>query len=72
MLLIANVVRIKELREKMGLNQKRLSEKAGLPANAIFRIEAGSYTLTQDLRAKAIANALGCPLEEIFMHPNQR
>lgn len=69
-MLVANVRRIKELREQLGLNQKRLSEKAGLPTNAIFRIEAGAYTLTQDLRAKAIADALGCPLEEIFVKPS--
>ena len=69
-MLVANAVRIKELRERLGLNQKRLSEKAGLPANAIFRIEAGTYTRTQDLRARAIADALGCPLEEIFVKPS--
>ena len=56
-MLIAKVDKIIELRKAHGLNQKRLSEKAGLPVNAVFRIETGAYTRTQDLRAKAIANA---------------
>jgi len=38
-LLIAKVEKIKEKRVALGLNQKALSEKAGLPVNAIFRIE---------------------------------
>lgn len=59
-MLIAKVDKIIELRKAHGLNQKRLSEKAGLPVNAVFRIETGAYTRTQDLRAKAIANALEC------------
>ena len=65
-MLIAKVDKIIELRKAHGLNQKRLSEKAGLPVNAVFRIETGAYTRTQDLRAKAIANALECKVEEIF------
>ena len=51
-MLIAKVDKIIELRKAHGLNQKRLSEKAGLPVNAVFRIETGAYTRTQDLRAK--------------------
>lgn len=50
-MLIAKVDKIIELRKAHGLNQKRLSEKAGLPVNAVFRIETGAYTRTQDLRA---------------------
>ena len=59
-MLIAKVDKIIELRKARGLNQKKLSEKAGLPVNAVFRIETGAYTRTQDLRAKAIASALEC------------
>lgn len=65
-MLIANVKKIVELRTARGLNQKALSEKAGLPVNAVFRIETGAYSRTQDLRARAIADALGCKVEEIF------
>ena len=53
-MLIAKVDKIIELRKARGLNQKKLSEKAGLPVNAVFRIETGAYTRTQDLRAKRI------------------
>ncbi len=65
-MLIAKVDKIVSLRQAQGLNQKGLSEKAGLPVNAIFRIETGAYTRTQSLRAKAIADALGCSVDEIF------
>ena len=65
-MLIAKVDKIIELRKARGLNQKKLSEKAGLPVNAVFRIETGAYTRTQDSRAKAIASALECKVEEIF------
>ena len=39
-MLIAKVDKIIELRKARGLNQKKLSEKAGLPVNAVFRIDA--------------------------------
>jgi len=70
-LLIAKVEKIKEKRVALGLNQKALSEKAGLPVNAIFRIERNAYTYTQELRAKAIATALQCDIEEIFENPTR-
>lgn len=59
-MLIAKVDKIIELRKAHGLNQKRLSEKAGLPVNAVFRIETGAYTRTQDLRAKIARNTQFC------------
>lgn len=71
-MLIAKVDKIIELRKAHGLNQKRLSEKAGLPVNAVFRIETGAYTRTQDLRAKV--NQYGkqhCTGKNLRPHPGR-
>lgn len=50
----------------INLNKKELSLKAGLPANAIGRIEKGENEQTHPLRARAIAEALHCRVEDIF------
>ena len=57
---------IKRRRLESGLNKKELSLKAGLPANAIGRIEKGESEQTHPLRARAIAEALHCGVEDIF------
>ena len=54
-------------REAMGLTRSALSRCAGLPPNALGRIERGETEYTYPIRAKAIAEALGCELEEIFL-----
>lgn len=54
-------------REAMGLTRSTLSRRAGLPPNALARIESGESKYTFPIRAKAIAEALGCELEEIFL-----
>lgn len=61
--------RLKDLREEKGLTQHQLSCIAGLPGNAIFRIENQCVKKTSILRAKAIADALGCPVEDMFVTP---
>lgn len=58
---------IRMRREAQGMSKKKLSEKAGLPYNAIYRIEAGESETTHPIRARAIAAALGCELEEVFI-----
>ena len=50
----------------INLNKKELFLKAGLPANAIGRIEKGENEQTHPLRARAIAEALHCRVEDIF------
>ena len=57
---------IKRRRLVNGLNKKELSLRAGLPANAIGRIEKGESERTHPLRARAIAEALHCGVEDIF------
>ena len=63
---IAKRDEIKHRRLESGLNKKELSLKAGLPANAIGRIEKGESEQTHPLRARAIAEALRCGVEDIF------
>jgi transcriptional regulator with XRE-family HTH domain len=54
------------LRTEAGLSLKKLSELAGLPSNAVFRIEKTKTGYTHPIRARAIAAALDCDLEKIF------
>ena len=63
---IAKREEIKRRRVERGLNRKELSLKAGLPANAVGRIEKGENEQTHPLRARAIAEALCCGVEDIF------
>lgn len=58
-------------REGKGMTQHQLSCDAGLPGNAIFRIENGCVQKTSSLRAQAIADALGCQIEDIFIIPGR-
>ncbi len=57
---------IKSRRLQLKLSQRQLSKKAGLPANAINRIERGTSSYIHPIRARAIATALGCKMAEIF------
>jgi len=58
---------IKRKREEAGLTKYGLAQKAGLPTNAIYRIESGSNDRIHPIRAKAIAEALGCSLDDVFV-----
>lgn len=66
MFVVADRDKIRELREKMGLSMWATAKKAGLPKNAVLRIESGEATRTNHLRAEAIAKALGVKPNEIF------
>lgn len=68
---MANRSEVRRRRIAAGLNQKELSIKAGLPVNAIFRIETGENQKTQFLRAREIARALGCQVHDIFFVPEK-
>nr|DAV84020.1 MAG TPA: helix-turn-helix protein [Caudoviricetes sp.] len=63
---IAKREEIERRRLASGLNKKELSLKAGLPANAIGRIERGESEQTHPLRARAISKALHCDVTDIF------
>lgn len=65
-MLIAKKDEIKKRRKKMKLSQRKLSTIAGLPVNAICRIEKENYSYTYPVRAKAIADALGCEVKDLF------
>lgn len=67
MFVTPKVSEIKTRREKMMYSQHQLSVKAGLGGCSISRIESRKTTKIHPLRAKAIAEALGCELEEVFI-----
>ena len=63
---IPKVNEIKRRRLESGYNCQELSLLAGLPKNAIYRIELDQSRYTYPIRARAIANALHCKVEDIF------
>lgn len=65
-MLIAKSNEIKKRRLQKKLSKSKLSLNAGLPANAICRIESNKHSYIYPIRAKAIANALDCKVEDIF------
>lgn len=66
MYLIPKVSEIKARRLAADLSQHGLSKKAGLGGQAINRIESGETTSVHPLRAREIAKALQCKVEDIF------
>ena len=65
-MLVAKKEEIKKKRLSLNLSQRQLSIKAGLPDNAICRIENENFNSIYPIRAKAIAEALNCSIQEIF------
>lgn len=63
---VPKVSEIQKRRMEAGLSCQKLSVMAGLPKNAIFRIELGQASYTYPIRARAIAKALHCKVEDIF------
>ena len=57
--------RIKHLREKAGLSQKRLAEILGIDQSAVARWETGENTPAAN-RIKPLADALGCTPGDLF------
>lgn len=53
-MLIAKKEEIKRRRKQKGFSQRQLSYKAGLPVNAVYRLEKENHSFTYPLRAKAI------------------
>lgn len=57
---------IKKRRTELNLSKSGLSRNAGLPSNAVSRIESNVCHYIHPIRAKAIAEALGCSLYDAF------
>lgn len=58
--------KVKAMREKSGLSQEALSEKAGVSRAIISRLESGENVVTTTDTLRKIANALNCSVSEIF------
>jgi len=58
-------IRIKEIREQVGMTQAELSEKSGLSQEHISRIENGKFTPNVKTADK-LAEALGVTLMDIL------
>ncbi|MGN5468074.1 helix-turn-helix domain-containing protein [Lactiplantibacillus plantarum] len=56
-------LRIRELRQKLGLSQSALADKSGVPQTTISAIESGT-NLTYET-AKKLAHALGVSTDEL-------
>lgn len=56
---------LRRKREENMLSQCRLSTLAGLPCNAIFRMETKDYKVSP-IRAWAVSRALKCDIFELF------
>lgn len=67
---VPKISRLREQREKCGLTRFALSKKIGMGGSALYRIEAGISPSVHGLTAKAIADALGCQVEDIFTIPS--
>lgn len=66
MLLKVDAAELQRQREQAHMTPYRLAKEAGLPINAIYRLEDGSTKMTNHLRAREIAKALHCKVEAIF------
>lgn len=56
---------LKIARVKAGLFQKEVAKEAGITSSSYYQIESGRKS-TSGKTAKAIADALGVPIESIF------
>lgn len=66
MYLKPKILEISRRRKERHLSKHQLSLKAGLGGTAICRIENRSTKKVHPLRAREIANVLGCNVSDIF------
>ena len=59
--------RLKEIRKAQKMSQEELSKKSGVSRVIIVRLESGSDFVTTTTTLRALANALGVPVSEIFL-----
>lgn len=65
MYLTPKISEIRKRRVALALSQRGLSLKAGLGGQAVNRIERGETSAIHPLRAAALADALGCTVDDI-------
>lgn len=65
MYLIAKSEAILSRRKEIGLSQIEVAKNAGIGNMSLYRMEKGIYKV-HPLRAKAVADVLGCTVEELF------
>lgn len=58
--------KIKEIRENLGWTQEELAERSGVTRVTISLIESGRTKNVMSGTIKAIANALGVPVDAFF------
>lgn len=71
MMVFPKIESIKEKRISAGISQHQLNMRADLSWGSICRIENGSTKRVNMYRAKAIADVLHCPVEDIFTIPSR-
>lgn len=71
MLLPVKAAELRLQRKKVNITQYGLAIRAGLPVNAIYRLESGATKTTNHLRAREIAKALGCKVEDFCTTPER-
>lgn len=65
MYLRAKSIAIRERRKKLGYTQADVAKAAGIGPMSLNRMEKNKYSV-HPLRAKAVADVLGCTVEELF------
>lgn len=58
--------KIKELREKMGLTQEALSQKANVARSLVAQLESGKVKVTTTNTLGKLANALECKMSDLL------
>lgn len=58
---------IKAMREKSGLTQEALAEKANVNRSLLNQLETGKLTNTSINTLKKLADALECKITELFL-----
>lgn len=59
--------RVKYFREKRGMTQEELAEKAGISRVSVSNIECDKVPDVKVKTLRAIAEALNAPIQEIFL-----
>lgn len=60
-------IKLKQVRESIGITQEELAEKAGLSRQTIFNLESGRVVTTSTKTMLKIARALNVSVTDIFL-----
>lgn len=58
--------RLREMRDRVGLSQSQLAERAGLNVSQVTNIEQGRTSDPRLSTLRALAGALGCSVDELI------